>query len=161
MAYAVKTYLCLINRVFNTQNYIFFKISVSSLFLKQNFLNFRLGTDNLQIILLLKINNNNFYSNNNNKKKKKKKWSRDKNIAVMECYYLSKPVEVIQKTALLGTAKILRKVVSLFLGTFCKISCLSASPRIFEHLKNGIHAHFLTDFYPKTSPRILGSLLSG
>ena len=22
-------------------------------------------------------------------------------------------------------------------------------PRIFEHLKNGIIAHFLTDFYPK------------
>ena len=28
-------------------------------------------------------------------------------------------------------------------GTFCcKISCLPASPRIFEHLKNGITAHF-------------------
>ena len=24
----------------------------------------------------------------------------------------------------------------------CKISCLPASPRIFEHLKNGIIAHF-------------------
>ena len=25
---------------------------------------------------------------------------------------------------------------------FCKISCLPASPRIFEHLKNGIIPHF-------------------
>ena len=31
----------------------------------------------------------------------------------------------------------------------CKISCLPASPRIFEHLKYGIIAHFLTDLYPK------------
>ena len=31
----------------------------------------------------------------------------------------------------------------------CKISCLPASPRIFEHLNNGIIAYFLTDFYPK------------
>ena len=29
-----------------------------------------------------------------------------------------------------------------FQNICCKISCLSASPRIFEHLKNGIIAHF-------------------
>ena len=29
-----------------------------------------------------------------------------------------------------------------FRNIFSKISCLSASPRIFEHLKNGIIAHF-------------------
>ena len=29
-----------------------------------------------------------------------------------------------------------------FRNICCKISCLSASPRIFEHLKNGIIAHF-------------------
>ena len=32
---------------------------------------------------------------------------------------------------------------------FCKISCLPASPRIFEHLQIGIITHFLTDFCPK------------
>ena len=32
---------------------------------------------------------------------------------------------------------------SRIFGTFhCKISCLPASPRIFEHLKNGMIAHF-------------------
>ena len=29
-----------------------------------------------------------------------------------------------------------------FRNIFCKISCLPSSPRIFEHLKNGIIAHF-------------------
>ena len=29
-----------------------------------------------------------------------------------------------------------------FRNICCKISCLPASPRIFEHLKNGIIAHF-------------------
>ena len=29
-----------------------------------------------------------------------------------------------------------------FQNICCKISCLPASPRIFEHLKNGIIAHF-------------------
>ena len=32
---------------------------------------------------------------------------------------------------------------------FCKISCLPASPRIFEHLKKWYICPFLTDFYPK------------
>ena len=36
-----------------------------------------------------------------------------------------------------------------FQNICCKISCLPASPRIFEHLKNGIIAQFLTDLYPK------------
>ena len=42
----------------------------------------------------------------------------------------------------------------------CKISCLPASPRIFEHLKNGIIAHFQRVFTLKRSPRIFGSLFS-
>ena len=36
-----------------------------------------------------------------------------------------------------------------FRNICCKISCLLASPRIFEHLKKGVIAHFFTDFYPK------------
>ena len=36
-----------------------------------------------------------------------------------------------------------RKTTSRIFGTFVvKISCLPASPRIFEHLKNGLIAHF-------------------
>ena len=35
----------------------------------------------------------------------------------------------------------------------CKISCLPASPSIFEHLKNGITAHFKRIFTLKRSPR--------
>ena len=31
---------------------------------------------------------------------------------------------------------------SIFGNICCKISCLPASPRIFEHTKNGIIAHF-------------------
>ena len=31
---------------------------------------------------------------------------------------------------------------SIFGNICCKISCLPASPRIFEHIKNGIIAHF-------------------
>ena len=42
-----------------------------------------------------------------------------------------------------------------------KISCLSASPRIFGHLKNGIIAYFKRIFTLKRSPRIFGSLFSG
>ena len=30
----------------------------------------------------------------------------------------------------------------IFETFFCKISCLSASPRIFEHVKNGMIAYF-------------------
>ena len=37
----------------------------------------------------------------------------------------------------------------IFRNIFGNISCLSASSRILEHLKNGIIAHFLTDFYTK------------
>ena len=34
-------------------------------------------------------------------------------------------------------------------GTFhCKIPCLPASPRIFEHVKKWYNCPFLTDFYP-------------
>ena len=36
-----------------------------------------------------------------------------------------------------------------FRNICCKISCLPASPRIFEHLKNGIIAQFKQIFYPK------------
>ena len=43
----------------------------------------------------------------------------------------------------------------------CKISCLPASARIFEHLKNGISPHFWRIFTLKRSPRIFGSLFSG
>ena len=43
----------------------------------------------------------------------------------------------------------------------CKISCLPASPRIFEHLKNGKIAHFQWIFTLKRSPRIVGSLFYG
>ena len=42
-----------------------------------------------------------------------------------------------------------------------KISCLPASPRIFEHIKNVIIAHFQRIFTLKRSPRVFGSLLSG
>ena len=50
-----------------------------------------------------------------------------------------------------------------FRNICCKISCLPASPRIFEHLKNGIIAHFKRIFTLKRSPcpRIFGSLFSG
>ena len=47
-----------------------------------------------------------------------------------------------------------------FRNICCKISCLPASPRIFEHLKNGIIAHFKRIFTLKRSPRIIGSLSS-
>ena len=51
---------------------------------------------------------------------------------------------------------------SRIFGTFVvKISCLPASPTIFEHLKNGIIAHFYRIFTLKRSPRIFGSLFSG
>ena len=40
----------------------------------------------------------------------------------------------------------------------CKLSCLPASPKIFERLKNGIIAPFQWIFTPKRSPRIFGSL---
>ena len=36
-----------------------------------------------------------------------------------------------------------------FRNVCCKISCLPASPRGFEHLKNLYNCPFLTDFYPK------------
>ena len=42
----------------------------------------------------------------------------------------------------------------------CKISCLPASPRIFELLKKGIIAHLSRIFTLKRSPRIFGSLFS-
>ena len=48
-----------------------------------------------------------------------------------------------------------------FRNICCKISCLPASPRIFEHLKSGIIAHFSRIFTLKRSPRISGSLFSG
>ena len=35
-----------------------------------------------------------------------------------------------------------RFAIQNFRNICCKISCLPASPRIFEHLKNGIIAHF-------------------
>ena len=34
------------------------------------------------------------------------------------------------------------KIFGTFVGLCCKISCLLASPRIFEHLQNGIITHF-------------------
>jgi len=43
----------------------------------------------------------------------------------------------------------------------CKIFCLPASPRIFEHLKNGTIAHFQRTYTLKKSPKIFGSLFSG
>ena len=50
---------------------------------------------------------------------------------------------------------------SRIFGTFVvKISCLPASPRIFEHLKNDITAHFWRIFTLKRLPRIFGSLFS-
>ena len=48
-----------------------------------------------------------------------------------------------------------------FRNICCKISCLPASPRIFEHLKNSKIAHFQRIFTLKRSPRISGSLFSG
>ena len=48
-----------------------------------------------------------------------------------------------------------------FRNICCKISCFPASPRIFEHLKNGKIAHFQRIFTLKRSPRIFGSLFSG
>ena len=44
-----------------------------------------------------------------------------------------------------------------FRNICCKISCLPASPRIFEHLKNGIIAYFNGFFTRKRSPRIFGA----
>ena len=38
-----------------------------------------------------------------------------------------------------------------------QISCLPASPRIFEHLKNGVIAHFKRILTLKRSPRVFGS----
>ena len=52
----------------------------------------------------------------------------------------------------------LRSAISEHLS---KISCLSGSPRIFEHLKNGIIADFKRIFSLKRSPRIFGSLFCG
>ena len=43
----------------------------------------------------------------------------------------------------------------------CKISCLPASSRIFEHLNNGKIAHFKWIFTLKRWPRVFGSLFSG
>ena len=48
-----------------------------------------------------------------------------------------------------------------FRNVCCKTSCLPASPRIFEHLKNGKIANFYRIFTLKRSPRIFGSLFSG
>ena len=45
-----------------------------------------------------------------------------------------------------------------FWNICCKICCLPASPRIFEHLKNGMA--FLRIFTLKRSPRIFGSPFS-
>ena len=45
-----------------------------------------------------------------------------------------------------------------FRNICCKISCFPAFPRIFEHLKNGVIAHFYGIFTLKRSPRIFGSL---
>ena len=45
-----------------------------------------------------------------------------------------------------------------FRNICCKINCLPASPRIFEHLKNGIITRFEQIFTLKMSPRIFGSL---
>ena len=41
--------------------------------------------------------------------------------------------------------------IQSFRNICCKISCLPASPRIFEHLKKGIIAHFKRIFTLKTS----------
>ena len=48
-----------------------------------------------------------------------------------------------------------------FRNICCKISCLPAFPRIFQHLKNGIITHFQRIFIVKRTPRIFGSLFSG
>ena len=48
-----------------------------------------------------------------------------------------------------------------FRNICCEISCLPASPRIFEHLINGKIAHFQRILTLKRSPRIFGSLFSG
>ena len=45
-----------------------------------------------------------------------------------------------------------------FRNICCKISCLPASRRVFEHLKNGIITHFKRIFTLKRPPRIFGSL---
>ena len=42
-------------------------------------------------------------------------------------------------------------------GRYLQISCLPASPRIFEHLKNGVIAHFKRILTLKRSPRVFGS----
>ena len=53
-------------------------------------------------------------------------------------------------------------LTSRIFGTFVeKIYCLPACPRILEHLKNGIIAHFKGIVTSKRSPRIFGSLFSG
>ena len=48
-----------------------------------------------------------------------------------------------------------------FRNICCKISCLPASPRIFDHLKNGTIAHFYRICTLKRSPRIFGSFFCG
>ena len=45
-----------------------------------------------------------------------------------------------------------------FRSICCKISCLPASPRIFEHLQNGIITHFKRIFTLKRPPRIFENL---
>ena len=45
------------------------------------------------------------------------KWTKEMNIVVMECFYSARPfdisiaIELLQKTTILGTARILRKVL--------------------------------------------------
>ena len=51
--------------------------------------------------------------------------------------------------------------IQKFRNICCKISCLLASPRIFEHLKKGKIAHLQRIFTLKRSPTIFGSLFSG
>ena len=50
------------------------------------------------------------------------------------------------------------RIFGTFVDFCCKISCLPASPRIFEHLQNGIITHFKRIFTLKRPPRIFGSL---
>ena len=65
-------------------------------------------------------------------------------------------------TSIFGKYLFVRRFeIQNFQNSCCKISSLPASPRIFEHLKNGIIAHFKRIFTLKRSPRILGSLFSG
>ena len=54
-----------------------------------------------------------------------------------------------------------RRFVKNFRNICFKMSCLPASPRIFEHLKKGIIAHFKLIFTLKRSPRIFGRPFSG